>query len=124
VRSRLLLLVLIPLAAAAVIALCVAYIIDTLHKTQVNSNGSVMAALAAGALMIVVVLASLLTIVVARSVLKTLYPLRLRAQGMTVHRQALSSHPARAAAGVPPEFFLLVLFFDLRRRQGLRERQC
>lgn len=88
VRSRLLLLVLIPLAAAAVIGLCVAYIIDTLHKTQVNSNGSVMAALAAGVVIIVVALASLFTIAVARSVLQPLYRLRLGALELTGARLA------------------------------------
>jgi signal transduction histidine kinase len=88
VRSRLLLLVVIPLAAAAVIALCVAYIIDTLHKTQANSNGSVMAALAAGVVIIVVALASLFTIAVARSVLQPLYRLRLGALELTGARLA------------------------------------
>ena len=88
VRSRLLLLVAIPLAAAAVIALCVAYIIDTLHKTQANSNGSVMAALAAGVVIIVVALASLFTIAVARSVLQPLYRLRLGALELTGARLA------------------------------------
>ena len=88
VRSRLLLLVLIPLAAAAVIGLCVAYIIDTLHKTQVNSNGSVMAALAAGVVIIVVALGSLFTIAVARSVLQPLYRLRLGALELTGARLA------------------------------------
>src|SRR5689334_6760583 len=88
VRSRLLLLVLIPLAAAAVIALCVAYIIDTLHKTQANSNGSVMAALAAGVVIIVVALASLFTIAVARSILQPLYRLRLGAVELTGARLA------------------------------------
>jgi signal transduction histidine kinase len=88
VRSRLLLLVVIPLAAAAVIALCVVYIIDTLHKTQANSNGSVMAALAAGVVIIVVALASLFTIAVARSVLQPLYRLRLGALELTGARLA------------------------------------
>jgi len=88
VRSRLLLLVLIPLAAAAVIGLCVAYIIDTLDKTQASSNGSVMAALAAGVVIIVVALASLFTIAVARSVLQPLYRLRLGALELTGARLA------------------------------------
>ena len=88
VRSRLLLLVLIPLVAATVIGLCVAYIIDTLHKTQANSNGSVMAALAAGVVIIVVALASLFTIAVARSVLQPLYRLRLGALELTGARLA------------------------------------
>jgi signal transduction histidine kinase len=80
VRSRLLLLVVIPLAAAAVIALCVAYIVNALHGPQANSNGSVTSALAAGVVIIVVALASLFTIAVARSVLLPLYRLRLGAQ--------------------------------------------
>ena len=88
VRSRLLLLVVIPLAAAAIIALCVAYIIDALHGPQANSNGSVMSALAAGVVIIVVALASLFTIAVARSVLQPLYRLRLGAQELTGSRLA------------------------------------
>ena len=88
VRSRLLLLVVIPLAAAAVIALCVAYIINALHGPQANSNGSVMSALAAGVVIIVVALASLFTIAVARSVLQPLYRLRLGAQELTGSRLA------------------------------------
>ena len=88
VRSRLLLLVVIPLAAAAVIALCVAYIVNALHGPQANSNGSVMSALAAGVVIIVVALASLFTIAVARSVLQPLYRLRLGAQELTGSRLA------------------------------------
>jgi signal transduction histidine kinase len=88
VRSRLSLLVVIPLAAAAVIALCVAYIVNALHGPQANSNGSVMSALAAGVVIIVVVLASLFTIAVARSVLQPLYRLRLGAQELTGPRLA------------------------------------
>ncbi len=88
VRSRLLLLVVIPLAAAAVIALCVAYIINALHGLQANSNGSVMSALAASVVIIVVALASLFTIAVARSVLQPLYRLRLGAQELTGSRLA------------------------------------
>ena len=88
VRSRLLLLVVIPLAAAAVIALCVSYIISALHGPQANSNGSVMSALAAGVVIIVVALASLFTVAVARSVLQPLYRLRLGAQELTGPRLA------------------------------------
>ena len=72
VRSRLLLLVTIPLAAAAVIAVCVSYIIDVLRGPQISSNGSVLSALAAGIVIIVAALASLFTIAVARSVLQPL----------------------------------------------------
>jgi signal transduction histidine kinase len=88
VRSRLLLLVVIPLAAAAIIALCVAYMINALHGPQANSNGSVMSALAAGVVIVVVALASLFTIAVARSVLQPLYRLRLGAQELTGSRLA------------------------------------
>ncbi|HET9080933.1 MAG TPA: ATP-binding protein [Trebonia sp.] len=88
VRSRLALLVVIPLAAAAVIALCVAYIVNALNGPQANSNGSVMSALAAGVVIVVVVLASLFTIAVARSVLQPLYRLRLGAQELAGPRLA------------------------------------
>jgi signal transduction histidine kinase len=88
VRSRLALLVVIPLAAAAVIALCVSYIIDALNKTQANSNGSVPAALAAGVVIVVVALATVFTIVVARSVLQPLYRLRMEALELTGPRLA------------------------------------
>jgi signal transduction histidine kinase len=88
VRSRLLLLVVIPLAAVAVIALCVSYIINALNGPQANSNGSVMSALAAGVVIIVVALASLFTIALARSVLQPLYRLRLGAQELTGPRLA------------------------------------
>ena len=88
VRSRLLLLVVIPLAAAVVIALCVAYIVNALHGPQANSDGSVMSALAAGVVIIAVALASLFTIAVARSVLQPLYRLRLGAQELTGSRLA------------------------------------
>jgi signal transduction histidine kinase len=83
-----LLLVVIPLAAAAIIALCVAYMINALHGPQANSNGSVMSALAAGVVIVVVALASLFTIAVARSVLQPLYRLRLGAQELTGSRLA------------------------------------
>ena len=83
VRSRLLLLVIIPLAAAAVIAVCVSYIIDVLHGPQISSNASVLSALAAGIVIIVAALASLFTIAVARSVLQPLYRLRMGALELT-----------------------------------------
>jgi signal transduction histidine kinase len=79
VRSRLLLLVIIPLAAAAVIGLCVSYIIDARHEAHANSNGSVLSALAAGVAIIVVVLTLWFTIAVARSVLRPLQRLRMGA---------------------------------------------
>ena len=88
VRSRLLLLVVIPLAAAAVIGLCVSYIIDVLHRAQIGSNGSVRSALAVGVVIIVVALASWFTIVVAGSVLHPLQRLRLGALELTGARLA------------------------------------
>jgi hypothetical protein len=69
VGSRLLLLVIIPLVASAVIALCVSYVIHVLDGAQADPNGSVMAALAIGLMIIVVAPASWLVIAVARSVL-------------------------------------------------------
>ena len=88
VRSRVWLLVIIPLAAAAVIALCVSYIIDVLHGAPANSNGSVLSALAAGVAIIVVALASWFTIAVARSVLRPLHRLRMGALELTGARLA------------------------------------
>ena len=88
VRSRLLLLVVIPLAAAAVVGLCVSYIIDVLHRAQIDSNGSVRLALAVGVVIIVVALASWFTIVVAGSVLHPLQRLRMGALELTGARLA------------------------------------
>jgi signal transduction histidine kinase len=62
--------------------------INALHGPQANSNGSVMSALAAGVVIVVVALASLFTIAVARSVLQPLYRLRLGAQELTGSRLA------------------------------------
>ena len=83
VRTRLVLLVIIPLAAAAVVALCVAYIIDVLHRPVINSNVSVLSAVAASVVIIVIALASWFTIVVATSVLRPLYRLRTGALELT-----------------------------------------
>jgi signal transduction histidine kinase len=88
VRSRLVLLVTIPLAAAVVIAVCVSYIIDVLRGPQISSNGSVLSALAAGIVIIVAALASLFTIAVARSVLQPLSRLRMGALELTGARLA------------------------------------
>ena len=98
VRSRLVLLVIIPLAAAAVIALCVSYIIDVRHGAHANSNGSVLSALAAGVAIIVAVLTLWFTIAVARSVLRPLHRLRMGAlelAGPAWRKQ--STAPARTA---------------------------
>ena len=95
VRSRLFLLVVIPALAVAVIAFCVAYIIDVLDGTQINSpdgsvrDSAILSAVAAGVAMIIVVaLASWFTIVMARSVLQPLYRLRMGASELTGARLA------------------------------------
>jgi signal transduction histidine kinase len=94
VRSRLLLLVIIPLAAAAIIALCVAYIINVQHVARANPNGSVMSALAIGAVIVVAALASWFTIAVARSVLQPLHRLRMGALELTGARLAAAVRSA------------------------------
>jgi signal transduction histidine kinase len=99
VRSRLALLVIVPLAAAAVIALCVVYIIDVLRGTQVNSNGSVLSALAAGVAVVVAALASWFTIATARSVLRPLYRLRTGALELTGGRLAEAVRSASQSNG-------------------------
>jgi len=82
-----LLLVTVPLAAAAIIALCVAYMVDVLGGAQ-DSNASVMSALAAGVVIVVVAVASLFTIAVARSVLQPLHRLQMGAAELTGARLA------------------------------------
>jgi len=99
VRTRLLLLVIVPLAAAAVVALCVAYIVGVLRGTQVNSNGSVLSALAACLAVIVAALASWLTIATARSVSRPLYRLRTGALELTGGRLAEAVHRASQSNG-------------------------
>jgi len=86
VRSRLMLLVTVPAVAVAVIALCVSGLTDILQGTRIHSpsgstrDGAILSALAIGVVMIVVlVLAAWFTIVMARSVLRPLYRLRVRA---------------------------------------------
>jgi signal transduction histidine kinase len=94
VRSRLWLLVIVPLAAAAVVALGVAYLIDVLSKSQADSSGAGRAAVAVGVVVIVAALASWFSIVVARSVLQPLYRLRQGAQELTGARLADALHRA------------------------------
>jgi signal transduction histidine kinase len=135
VRSRLLLLVIVPLAAAAVIALCVSYIIDVLHGAPTNSNASVLSALAAGVAIIVVALTSWFTIAVARSVLRPLDRLRMGALELTgarlaeAVRSASQSNGSRDGAPFDPkpvdvdasdEFGEIARAFDELRREFLR----
>jgi len=84
VRTRLLLLVIIPLAAAAAVGLCVSYIIGA----RANSSEPVLLTLAVGALIIVVALASWFTIAVARSLSQPLQRLRTGALELTGGRLA------------------------------------
>jgi signal transduction histidine kinase len=99
VRSRLALLVIVPLAAAVVIALCVVYIVDVLRGTQVNPNGSVLSALAAGVAVIIAALAAWFTIATARSVLRPLDRLRTGALELTGGRLADAVRSASQSNG-------------------------
>ncbi|HEX2822651.1 MAG TPA: HAMP domain-containing protein [Streptosporangiaceae bacterium] len=83
VRSRLLLLVIIPAVAAAVAAVCVVRLAHELQSAPIHSPGSpardraIVSAIVFGVVaVIVVVLALWLTVVVARSVLKPVHKLR------------------------------------------------
>ena len=83
VRSRLLLLVIIPAVAVTAVAFCVVRLADTLQGTPIHSQSSsvrdraVMEALAVGVVLIIVLaLASWATIVAVRSVLQPLHILR------------------------------------------------
>ena len=88
VRTRLSLLVVVPLAAAAVTGLGVAYIIDILNRSQADSRGAGLVAVAVGVVVIVAALAAWFTIAVARSVLQPVYRLRSGALELTGSRLA------------------------------------
>ena len=86
VRSRLLLLVITPAVAVAVVAFCIVRIADILRGAPNHSpsTGAILSALAIGAVMIIVLtLASWFTILVARSVLHPLNRLRVGAIKMS-----------------------------------------
>ena len=86
VRSRLLLLVITPAVAVAVVAFCIVRIADTLRSAPNHSPSirAVLSALAIGVLMIIVLmLASWFVILVARSVLHPLNRLRVGAVRMS-----------------------------------------
>jgi signal transduction histidine kinase len=86
VRSRLLLLVITPAVAVAVVAFCVVRIADILRGAPNHSpsTGAILSTLAIGAVMIIVLtLASWFTIIVARSVLHPLNRLRVGAIRMS-----------------------------------------
>lgn len=80
VRSRLLLLLIVPAVTVGAVALCIVFIASTLHGTSTRSSSSaVPAALTVGAV-VIIVLASWFMIVVARSVLRPLHKLEVGAQ--------------------------------------------
>ena len=86
VRSRLLLLVIIPAAAVTAVAFCVVGIAGILRSapTQSPSVRAILSALAIGVVVIIVLaLASWSTILAARSVLQPLHRLRVGAQEMS-----------------------------------------
>jgi signal transduction histidine kinase len=94
-----LLLVTIPAVAVAVIALCVGGLTYVLQGARVHSpsgstrDGAIFSALALGVVMLaVLVLASWLTIVTARSVLQPLYRLRVRALDAAAGRRPDAAH--------------------------------
>ena len=86
VRSRLLLLVITPAVAVAVVVLCIVLITDILRAAPAHSPGTsaILSALAIGVVMIIVLaLASWFTILAARSVLHPLNRLRVGAVKMS-----------------------------------------
>ena len=139
-RSRLLLLVVIPAVAVAVAAFCVVRLDDALQGTQINSPvssvraGAVVSAIvSAVALVIIVALAAWLVIVMARSVLWPLYRLRVGALEMAADRRlntarrASENNGETGSANVAPidvdsadELGEIARAFDQVRRETLR----
>ena len=111
VRSRLLLLVITPAVAVAVIAFCVVGLTGILQGTRIHSlssstrDGAILSALAIGVVMIVVlVLAAWFTIVTARSVLQPLYRLRARAlEAAGGRRPDAARHGENEGQGAPSD---------------------
>ena len=100
VRSRLLLLVIIPAVAVAAVAFCVVRLDHALQGTQIHSpassvrGGAVVSALMFSAVAVVIVaLAAWFVIVAARSVLRPLYRLRVGALEMAGSRRADATRP-------------------------------
>jgi signal transduction histidine kinase len=100
VRSRLLLLVVIPAVAVAAAAFCVARLDHALQGTQIHSpassvrTGAVVSAFMFGiAIVVIVALAAWLVIVAARSVLRPLYRLRAGAVEMARSRRPDAARP-------------------------------
>src|SRR5208337_4302158 len=109
VRSRLLLLVVIPAVAVTVIAFCVGGLTHVLQGSRINSpsssthNGAILSALVIGVVMIVVlVLAAWLTIVTARSVLRPLYRLRVKALETVSGRRPDAARRSENDGETPP----------------------
>ena len=140
VRSRLLLLVIIPAVAVALAAYCVVRLDHALQGAQINSPvssvraGAVVSALvSAVALVIIVALAAWFVIVVARSVLRPLYRLRVGALEMAADRRLNTARRASenngeiGSADVAPidvdsadELGEIARAFDQVRRETLR----
>ena len=140
VRSRLLLLVIIPAVAVAAAAYCVVRLDDALQGAQINSPvssvraGAIVSALvSAVALVIIVALAAWLVVVVARSVLWPLYRLRVAALEMAADRRLNTARRAGenngeiGSADVAPidvdsadELGEIARAFDQVRRETLR----
>jgi signal transduction histidine kinase len=126
VRSRLLLLVIIPIVTVTAVALCVVGIASALHGTPTHS--ALASALTVG-IILIVVLASWFTIVIARSVLQPLQ--RLQAGAQEVAGIRLSDAIRRTGEGVPSdlapidvdssdEIGEVARAFDQMRREVLR----
>jgi signal transduction histidine kinase len=82
IRSRLLLIVMVPAVAVAVAAFCVVRIADAAHRTSLQSSSSsardraILIAIVAGVAIVVLLLAVWLTVVVVRSVVKPIRTLQ------------------------------------------------
>jgi signal transduction histidine kinase len=112
VRSRLMLLVIIPAVAVAVVAYCVVRMADAVQSTSINSATSsvrdraILLAIVAGVVaVIVLVLALWLTVVVARSVVRPIRKLQAGARKVAEVRvpDAIRRISENNGEGVPPE---------------------
>lgn len=140
VRSRLLLLVIIPTVATAAVAFCVVRIADALQGAQINSPSSsvrdraILWALVAGiAIVIVLALALWSTIFTARSVLQPLRRLRVKALEMAgaglpnggrrtneSNGEGLPSEAEPVDGNSPDEIGVIARAFDQMRNETLR----
>jgi HAMP domain-containing protein len=130
VRSRLLLLVVIPTITVTVVAFCIVRIASALHGTPTHS--AILSALTVG-IVVIIVVASWSTVAVARSVLKPLHRLEVGAREVTGARlsDAIRRVGETNAEGVPSdlapvdvdssdEIGEVARAFDQMRREVLR----